>query len=402
MMQRNIVIAKSGDGLCMAIIENGRVAEIKYEAMEEKQMSIGDIYIGRVQKVVPSLNAAFIDIEPNFPCYYDIRKNKTPIFTQKIGKKPICEGEHILVQVEKEAVKTKAPTVSSNLNFTGNYIVLTSGNTNLSVSSKIKDENRQRLLTILKDYESESYGLIARTNAKLCSEKELRQEIECLIQEYETLVRNAATRTCYSCLKRTELSYITFVRDMYKQDIEKIIIEDSTIHNNVLEYLQKNAPDTAEKLELYKDNTYPLNKLYSLETLLTQSLQKKVWMKSGAYLVIEPTEALTVIDVNSGKCVTKKDNEEQYYRINVEAAIEAAHQIRVRNISGIIIIDFINLKNQSKMKEVLKILKEHLQNDRIPTKLIGVTKLQLVEITRKKSHKTLQESLRQSHGKERA
>ncbi len=397
MNERKIVIATLPQGLCMANIEQDRVVELQFESINANPISIGDIYVGRVQKVVPSLNAAFIEVNAKTPCYYDIRKNSHPIFTHKIGKKPICESEQLLVQVEKEAVKTKAPTVSSNLNFTGTYVVLTSGNTKISVSSKIKDANRGRLQHILSEYQSEEYGLIARTNAKDASEEEVRAEIEQLIGEYKELVKKAQTRTCYTCLKKAAPSYLAFVRNMYQVGMNEILVDNETIYGELVSALQATMPEIADKIILYQDTNYSLNKKYSLEIRLEESLYKKVWMKSGAYLVIEPTEALTVIDVNSGKCVTKKNTEEQYYKINIEAAIESARQIRLRNISGIIIIDFINLKDQKKMQEVLKVLKEHLQNDRIPTKLIGVTKLQLVEITRKKTHKSIQESWREHH-----
>lgn len=396
-MERNIVIATLSKGLCMANIEDQKVVEIQVESFNREAVSIGDIYVGRVQKVVPSLNAAFIEINKDTACYYDIRKNINPIFTHKIGKKTICEAEQLIIQIEKDAVKTKAPTVSTNLNFTGTYVVLTSGNNKISVSTKIKDENRKRLQQVLSKYVSDDYGLIARTNAKNASDEDICKEVDNLILEYKDLVRKAQTRTCYSCLKKASPSYLSFVRNMYCDDISRIIVDKEDIFQELYEYLSINMPEVCNKLELYQDEHYTLNKKYSLEIRLEEALYKKVWMKSGAYLIIEPTEALTVIDVNSGKCVTKKDKEEQYYKINIEAAIESAKQIRLRNISGIVIIDFINLKDEKKMQEVLKVLKFHLQNDRIPTKLIGVTKLQLVEITRKKTHKSLQESWREYH-----
>lgn len=394
MKEHTIVIATLSRGICMANIEDNRIMELQFEPSNQSTASIGDIYIGRVQKVVPSLNAAFIDIDGNTPCYYEIKNNQNPLFTHKIGKKTICEAEELVVQVEKDAVKTKAPTVSSNLNFTGTYVVLTSGNTKLSVSSKIKGNHRNRLLEIISQYQSEDFGLIARTNAKDISEEELCCEIESLITEYQTLVSKAKTRTHYTCLKKAGSAYLAFIRNMYHNNVEQILVDRIEIYEELSEYFKEKSPDLLQKLVWYEDASYTLNKKYSLEIRLEEALYKKVWMKSGAYLVIEPTEALTVIDVNSGKCVTKKNTEEQYFKINIEAAKEAAYQIRLRNLSGIIIIDFINLKDKKKMQEVLKILKEHLQNDRIPTKLIGVTKLQLVEITRKKAHKTLQESWR--------
>lgn len=394
MLEKKLVITNMKDGLCMASIEDSRVVEIQFHKNSIENVSIGDIYVGRVKNVVPSLNAAFIDITGELPCYYEMKKNAKPIFTHKIGKRSICEAEEVIVQVEKDAIKTKAPTVTSNLNFTGNYVVLTTENNKIGVSAKIKDGNRERLLSILNKYASNEYGFVVRTNARLITEDVISAEIENLIDEYKILVKKAMTRPSYTCLKKANLSYINFIRDMYKGNLKKIITDDAIIYENILDYCKNNLVDIEEKIELYADPSYPLYKQHSLESRLQEAIQKKVWMKSGAYLIIEPTEALTVIDVNSGKCTTKKNQEEQYFKINKEAAIEVAHQLRLRNISGIIIVDFINLKDNEKMQEILKILKECLQNDRIPTKLIDVTKLQLVEITRKKTHKSLMESLK--------
>lgn len=391
------VITALNQGMYMAKIENERIVELQFVSKNANELSIGDIYIGRVQKVVPSLNAAFIEVQPHTPCYYDMKQHKAPIFTQKIGKKPICEGEQLIVQVEKEAVKTKVPTISSNLNFTGTYVVLTSGNTKLSVSAKIKGVARTRLQELLRPYQSSDYGIIARTNAENATEEEIIEELQALIKEYTDLKAKAQTRTCYTCLKKASPAYLSFVRNIRIENIQNIYVDSDVIQEELISYFEKQAPEVVEKITFYQDASYTLNKKYSLEIRLEEALYKKVWMKSGAYLVIEPTEALTVIDVNSGKCVTKKNTEEQYFKINVEAAIEAAYQIRLRNISGIIVIDFINLKDAKKMQEVLKILREHLQNDPIPTKLIGVTKLQLVEITRKKTRKSLQECWREHH-----
>lgn len=397
MAEKTLVIATLNNGLCMANIEDNRVAEIKFITNSTEQHSIGDIFIGRVQKVIPSLNAAFIEIAPNKSCYLDVSKNKNIIFTHKIGKKTICEAEQLVVQLDKDAIKTKAPTVTSNLNFTGNYVVLRTGNVAINISSKIKDKNRVRLQELLSQYGTDQYGFIARTNARSATNEVIEEELKRLILEYTTIVNKAQTRTCYSCIRKAPSPYLAFIRDMYKDDISRIIIDQKAIYDEIYEYLSINDIDTLKKLELYNDSTYSLEKLYSLEIRIKEAMYKKVWMKSGAYLVIEPTEALTVIDVNSGKCVSKNDKEEQYFKINLEAAKEAAYQIRLRNISGIIIIDFINLKSSTKMKEILKFLKECLQKDRIPTKLIGVTKLQLVEITRKKNHKSLQESLKEHY-----
>ena len=339
----------------------------------------------------------FIEIAPKVPCYFSLEEAEQAIFTKKIGKKVLCQGEELLVQVQKEAVKTKVPTVTSNLNFTSENVVLTTGNTTTSVSKKLQGEDRARLLEIAKLYESESYGLIIRTNAKNMEAEALQEEIRQLILRYEEVVQKAQTRTHFTCMQKASATYLSYIRDLNKESITRIVVEEQDIYEEVKTYLAQYTPELVEKLELYSDKNYTLNKLYAMEHVMEGILKKRVWMKSGAYLVIEPTEALTVIDVNSGKCVVKGHAEDSYYRVNVEAAKEAARQIRLRNISGIILIDFINLKSREKMQEILKILKQDLQKDTISTKLVDVTKLQLVEITRKKVYKSVQESLKEDY-----
>ena len=165
------------------------------------------------------------------------------------------------------------------------------------------------------------------------------------------------------------------------------------LYKEVQSYLLEMQPEDIEKLRLYEDKLLPLHKLYSLENHLKNALHERVWLKSGAYLVIQPTEALTVIDVNTGKCISKKKDEQGYLRINLEAAKEVAKQIRLRNLSGIILVDFINLKEESSMEELLGFLQKELKKDPIVTTFVDVTKLQLVEITRKKIRKPLHETI---------
>lgn len=392
-MKRKMIITKTGTHIITAVLENEEIAELHLTEESEKMKHVlGNIYVGKVKKVVPNINAAFIEIAKGVECYYSLSENEKPLFTHKIGKKPLCAGDELLVQITKEAVKTKAQTVSGNLSFQGKYVVLTTGNSKIGVSSKIFRERRAELLDWMKEFEGDTYGFVVRTNAKEITKDELTKEVRRLIGECDALREAAALRTCFSCLKRAPKPYIAELRNIYTEGLSDIIVEGDTLHEEVRHFLQTEQPKDLEKLRKYEDSLLPLHKLYHLEHTIAEAMKERVWMKSGAYLVIQPTEALTVIDVNTGKCVTKKDAEETYYRINLEAAKEAAKQIRLRNLSGIILIDFINLKRKEQTESLLLTLESCLKKDPVPTTLVDVTGLQLVEITRKKIKKPLREA----------
>ena len=392
-MNRKLIITKLDNKIVTALYENGEVAELHCTNMQDASaIELGNIYIGKVKNVVGNISAAFIEIAKGVECYYAITENNAPIFTHKIGKKPICIGDELIVQVSKEAVKTKVPTVTGKLEFTGKYCVLTTGDTRIGASLKLEKEERERLIQVAKEYESEKYGLIMRTNAKDVSESILREEIEKLITEYEKLVLAAQTRVCFSCLKRAPEGYLTDLKNVPQEGLTEIIIEDAALYEDTRNYLEMYQPEDLPKLRLYEDKLLPLHKLYNLEKQIEKALKERVWMKSGAYLVIEPTEALTVIDVNTGKCIDKKKDDRAYLKINKEAAKEAAKQIRLRNLTGIILIDFINLSSKELTDELLDFFERELKKDPIATTLVDITKLQLVEVTRKKIRKPFHEA----------
>lgn len=393
-MNRKLVITKLENKILTTVLENEDVVELhcSKQEVQENVAVLGNVYIGKVKNIVRNINAAFVEIATGIECYYAIEKNEAPIFTQKIGKKPLCIGDELLVQVSKEAVKTKVPTVTSKLSFTGKYVVLTSGDTRIGASAKLPKEERERLIQIAKSYASDKYGLIMRTNAKDISQDVLKTELEQLIQEYEKLISTAQTRTCFSCLKKAPKQYLTELKNIYQEGLTDIIAEDSELYEEIKEFLEEHQPEDLEKLRLYSDKLLPLYKLYSIEKHVENALKERVWMKSGAYLVIQPTEALTVIDVNTGKCIDKKRDDRAYLKINIEAAKEAARQIRLRNLSGIILIDFINLSSKELMDELMEYFGKELRRDPIATTLVDITKLQLVEVTRKKIRKPFHEA----------
>ncbi|MBQ4560201.1 MAG: ribonuclease E/G [Tyzzerella sp.] len=391
-MNRKLIITKIEDKIITTVLENEKVVELHVSKDEENDsIKLGNIYVGRVKNIVANIKAAFIEVAPGVECYYAIDENPTPIFTKKIGKKPFCIGDELLVQVSKEAVKTKAPTVSSKLNLTGKYAVLTYGDTRVGASAKLAKENKLRLIEFATEYATSEFGIIMRTNAKDAEPELLHAELAKLCREYQHLKEHASTRICYSCMLGAPKEYLTELKNIYQEGLTDIIIEDKTIYIEAKTYIEKEQPEDADKLRLYEDKLLPLHKLYGIESLLVNALKERVWLKSGAYLVIQPTEALTVIDVNTGKCISKKQDDEAYLKINLEAARESARQIRLRNLSGIILVDFINLSKEEYMDELLSVFRQELQKDPIVTSLVDVTKLQLVEVTRKKVRKPLHE-----------
>lgn len=396
-MNQKLVITKIERKIWTALFQDGEIVDLYCASASdvENDFALGNIYVGKVKNIVNNINAAFIEINDGVECYYSISENPTPFFTHKIGKKPLCVGDELLVQISKEATKTKVATVSSNLNFTGKYAVLTTGDTRVGVSSKIAKGNRESLIQTATPYASDEYGFIIRTNAKDANATTIETELKHLISEYKAITSVAKTRVCYSCLKHSEKQYLTKLRDIYQNGLMEILVEDEEIYNEVRTFLSKEQPEDLAYLTWYTDKQLPLHKLYRIEKHISDALKEVVWLKSGAYLVIQPTEALTVIDVNTGKCISKKKDETATLKINIEAAIEAAKQIRVRNLSGIIIIDFINLANETHMQELLEILRCELRKDPITTTLVDLTKLQLIEITRKKVRKPLHEAIRE-------
>lgn len=391
-MNRKLIITKIEDKVVTTVLEDEKVTEFhvtKSEVLHAVQL--GNIYVGRVKNIVANINAAFIEVAPGVECYYAIAENPMPLFTKKIGKKPLCIGDELLVQISKEAVKTKVPTVTSKLNLTGKYAVLTYGDTRIGASLKLSKAEKERLIAVANDFSSNEFGIIMRTNAKDVDSDALQVELKKLCEEYERLKEQATTRICFSCLSSAPKEYLTEIRNIYQEGLTDILIEDKTIYDEIKTFLIKEQPEDLEKLRLYEDKILPLHKLYGIEAHLDNALKERVWLKSGAYLVIQPTEALTVIDVNTGKCISKKKDDEAYLKINIEAAKEVARQIRLRNLSGIILVDFINLSKEEYMDELLSVFRHDLQKDPITTSLVDVTKLQLVEVTRKKVRKPLHE-----------
>lgn len=394
-----LLITRWGDQILTALTENGKFLSFNLEPAEQTGL-LGNIYIGKVKNIVKNINSAFIDLGNGLTGYYSLTDNKTHLFTDAAAKtqdshRPLRQGDEILVQVERDAVKTKDPVLTSNLNFTGKYLVLTQGKKQIGFSGKIRDKAwKQHMQALLEKETDRSFGLIVRTNAKEAAEEEILQELAFLSKRRRQLLTAASHRTCYSLLASSEPSYISSIRDAYTSELEAIVTDDKDCYEAVRQYLEENQPEDLEKLSFYEDPMLSLSKLYSLETALEQALGKHVWLKSGGYLVIEPTEALTVIDVNTGKYAGKKTQAETIFKINQEAAAETARQLRLRNLSGIIVVDFIDMETEEERLRLMSLLERELLKDPVKTVLVDMTRLGLVEITRKKVKRPLAEQVK--------
>ncbi|MDE7322375.1 MAG: ribonuclease E/G [Lachnospiraceae bacterium] len=374
------------------------VAFMRSDTISE-MIHIGDIFVAKVINVVQQLNAVFIHYAPNKKGYLPINHDYEPVMVNRKYDGRILAGDEILVQLEKEAVRTKEPVFTTNLSLAGKYSVVSNANTYKGVSRKCSRAEREQLLSAIPP--DIDYGVVIRTNAALLlylsegTQSELQtvtDEIMHLKNKMSTLLQEGIHRTCYSRIWQSPPAYLTNMRDEgihYQQ----IITDDETIYHESADFVTMYMPEQQHNMMLYQDIHYPLQKLYRVETQLNELLSKKVWLDSGAYLVIEKTEAMYVIDVNSGKNVTKKDNAAYIYQINLEAADEIMRQIRLRNLTGIILIDFINMEDTQKSDMLLQALRSLAKKDRILTTVVDMTTLGLVEITRKKTTKSLSEQL---------
>ena len=381
-----------------ALSEEERIVEIRLESDQEKSI-LGNIYTGQIENIASNIQAAFVQIEPGKRCYYPLAEAQRAVFSAgRKGNGPLRPGDELLVQVSRDAMKGKLPALTSNLNFTGRYLVLTTGDKKFGLSSKLAQEDRHRLSGWLKE-EAErpdkEFGIIVRTNAADASKEEILKELEWRKGRYHKAVVQGRNRTCFSLVLETEPFYVAAVRDAYGRDLDEIITDVPEIREMILGYLEEISPELKEKLRFYQDKLLPLYKLYRVETALDAIQKEKVWLNSGGFLVIQQTEAFVSIDVNSGKYTGKKKMEETFRKINLEAAAEISRQLRLRNLSGIILIDFINMENPDHRDELFHVLQKLLRKDPIKSRAIDITPLHILEMTRKKVRRPVIEDIRE-------
>lgn len=389
-------------------IRDNRLLHVQAEA----DSILGNIYVGKVQNVSKAVGACFVEIMPGQLCFLPCAEAEDKSCTLLLNRSwdgRILAGDEVLVQVVREAMRSKLPSVTTKISFSGKYVVLSAGQKHLGISGKIKEERKKELLTFLHEagkidekkicvgdeIQGITHGFVVRTNAgTLTNDTYLLEEWQMLEEKWKGLLSHAKSRTCYSCMYEEMPTYLKNLRDIYDNGYDEILTDQPDIYARLETYFSENPAKNHAKLRLYQDEQISLSSLYGVPTKLETALGSRVWLKSGGYLVIETTEAMTVIDVNSGKYESKKDAPGgAAYKINLEAAQEIAFQLRLRNLSGIIVVDFINMKKNDSIS-LFKQLKYFCSQDAVPTDVVDITALGLVEITRKKINKTLKEQLK--------
>lgn len=392
---KRMIITKYDQRILSCMEEDGSFNE--FEFSDEEESILGNIYVGRVEKKLKNIGAYFISYAKDQTAFLSQDDCIHPIILSSPSKRMdnvLVEGMLVLVQVSKEAVKTKDPTVTTNITLHGKYSMI---DLNIGVqrfSTKLSKKERSYLKNKFQIVEHDKYGYLIRTKVKHLSKEDyylINQELSDLYYKLDSIVSRSIALTKHSLVHKAYPKYINKIRDLHLGDMDRIITDDSSVYENLSYYFHENYPDSMEILSLYDDSSYSMKKLYQLEKYLEDATRKYVYLKNGATLYIEQTEALNVIDVNSGKAIKGKIKEDTFMNINLVAAKEIARQIRLRNLSGIIIIDFINMKDEGNIEKLVNVLDELFEKDPIKTKLIDITKLGLVEVTRKRISPSLKE-----------
>lgn len=394
-MKNNIVITSRENKIFYGYFKDSIPVEL-YCSMRESSSLVGNIYAGRVDCMAEGIQGAFVDIGDGKKCFYPAKKNHRPHKLSPGHEDKLYGGDLLLLQITKDSMGKKLPVASDNVTLNGTAFVLTLSDQRLSVSKKIQNsEERARLTCLMKEYFCGEFGLIARTNAKEKSDESLRKELEFLVREYRELIRRAKISPGKEILYKQPSHYLSFCKDLPEGEVDEIVTDDEKIWQDLKNFY----PNYKNKLRLYEDD-YSLYLLYRFSHYYELALGRQVMLPSGGFLIIDHTEAMTVIDVNSGAVIkNKKHTENIYFQINLEAAKEIAKQLRLRNISGIIVVDFINMKSKKMQDELLHYLQEECKKDRINNRVIDITALGLVELTRDRTLLPLMNQWKQINSK---
>lgn len=389
-----LVITPYKEGIISILYDEKQKAVEMHFCKKEHASLSGNIYIGRVKDVVKHIHGAFLDLGNGMKAYYPLDDKATPFYTRKGSSANIQQGDELLVQIKKEAVKTKDPAVTSEISISSAYFVAFLNNPAIHYSGKMSQEAKERIKCVLSELDTRGFGIIVRTNAEDASKEELAQDLEHLCCRMEELKSKAPFRPAGTLLYQMPGEYLNVIKNTRMDQLEEILTDDPGLYDEIRDYLSTSQPVLLSKLRLYQDRLLPLSSLYSVETRVEEAFQEKIWLKCGGYLVIQETEALTVVDVNSGKFTSSKSKEDSFLKINLEAAEETARQLRLRNISGIIIIDFINMKSKESEKLLLKAFQTILDQDPLKAKVVDITPLGLVEMTRQRTKGTIREQMK--------
>jgi len=438
-MKKEIIINAAANETRIAITEEGRLAELFVETTNKEKM-VGDIYLGKVAKVMSGIKAAFIDLglgQDGFLHFSDIgnrfdeysamigdddeedeeesgsdksekpphphlpeqrRGQRTPqpqspavadAQTEQRPRRPerdvhLEKGQEIIVQIIKEPVGKKGVRVTSEVSLAGRFLVLLPFDGKIGISKKVTNfREKRRLRKIVQAILPEGFGVIIRTVAEGKEETSLKNDLEDLIKTWREIEQSVKNEKAPSLLYKDLATTSSVIRDLFSNDVTRVVIDSRKLHKEISSYIKYTSPQLLDKIELHREKT-PVFDAFGVEKEIETTLARKVWLKSGGYIIIEPTEAMVVIDVNSGRYAPKKEQEQNSLRTDLEAAREITRQLRLRDIGGIIVCDFIDLDDEKNKKKVYEELKKEFRKDRAKVTVLPMTEFGLVQITRQR------------------
>ncbi|MEO8605348.1 MAG: Rne/Rng family ribonuclease [bacterium] len=425
-MPRQIIINSTPQEARVATMENARLLEIQIERVRERSLA-GSICKGSVMRVLPGMQAAFVDIGLEkaaflpgadfFPLNADEYADSAPEdahepppadtppdgdaaaeTTRRTRVLPpieerLTKGQDVIVQISKEPIGTKGARVTSNISLPGRYLVYLPYSGQIGISRRIaSDEERQRLREAVEAVASDAGGIIIRTACEGVSKKEIQSDLRLLRRQWQHLSKKAESLPAPAILHQELDVVLRTMRDLSAPDVTRVVVDNRRDYQRILDFIDEVMPRWRPRVELY-ELVEPIFERYGIEAQINKALERKVWLKSGGYIVIDHTEALTAIDVNTGRFVGKTDQHDTMLRTNVEAARVIVDQLRLRNIGGLIIIDFIDMEIAEDRKAVLAALNEALKGDKARATILGLSELGLVEMTRQRTRESLTQRL---------
>jgi ribonuclease G len=402
----------------VAYVESGELRDLKIEKAGENKSLVGSVFMGKVIRILPGMQAAFVDIGLDRAAFLyvgDVRLDvsRSPdmdwaesdgenIFPQseeeqEASKIPIQdilkEGQLLLIQVAKDPIGTKGARITTHISLPGRHVVYMPTVNHIGISRKIEDEQeRERLKAIIDICKPEVGGIIVRTAAEDASREDIENDIDYLVRVYREVNKTQEKKKSVGIVREELDMELRALRDMATEDVQQILVDDLETHKKLVKFVTQFLPYLKTKIELY-EGTEPIFDQYGIDLEISRSLGRKVWLKSGGYIIIDEAEALVAIDVNTGSYVGKKDLEDTILKTNLEAVKEITHQLRIRNCGGIIVLDFIDMEKEINREKVMSMLNEELKKDKARTNVSGMSTLGLVEMTRKRTQASLVKSL---------
>ncbi len=420
MGKKQIILSSTATQKRAAVLDDSRVIELVVEQPDNTR-SLGNIYRGRIDKIVPGIQSAFIDVGTGQSAFLHIsdidpsllpapdednavfeeyerqlnRSNRTK--RGRIARVPIEtvleEGQQILVQITKEPIGNKSPKVTTQISLAGRFVVLVPDSNLIGVSKKSNDEEaRRKIKKMVRDMLPPGLGCIVRTIGLQVPREHILTELKDLVQEWQKVQKEALSGRGEKLLYKERGITTQVIRDLFSDDVEEVITDDPNDYDEIVAYLEKFSPGMVERVNYY-ESEIPLFDAFDIERDLDKSLKRKVWMKNGGYLFFDHAEALLAIDVNTGRNTGDKNLEETVFLTNVESCYEIARQFRLRDIGGIIVIDFIDMRNPKNQRKIENLMHELLEKDPTTTSHTALSKFGLMEVTRKRVRPELQELL---------